>query len=188
MFAFAIYAVAVWFAAARWRRTWLSFAAVLAGGLGLVAVAYLHYRLNIWTHGRIYLRVLQVMLYPYTAMVVGMGLYIACLPRAAGERAAVHCPACHYDLAGLEPEGLVCPECGMLYEYAVARQIRGIHAGMMGDPTPEPMPRVIPNPRRKALISRGGAATPSRPAGPGPGGPRWPAIGSPAAWRHSSDG
>lgn len=168
VFAFVIYAVAVWYAAARWRRTWSGFLWVSAGGLGLVLVALFHYQLNIWTDGRIYLRVMQVLLYPYAILVVGMGLYIACLPRAV-VLPPRRCPACRYDLRGLDPDDLRCPECGMPYDYAVARQIRGIHSGIAEDPPPEPLPRILPNP-----LIRERASTRRRPEGPGPAAPRWP--------------
>jgi hypothetical protein len=42
VFAFAAYALAVWYAAARWRRQWAGLAAVAVGILGLLLVAYLH--------------------------------------------------------------------------------------------------------------------------------------------------
>ncbi len=109
MFFFAAYALLVWYAAARWRRRWESFAWVGAGIGGLVLLAWLHYCLNDWTHGRIYLRVLQVLLYPYTAMVGLVGFYICCLPTRVPESL---CANCRYDLAGLEEVGFLCPECG----------------------------------------------------------------------------
>jgi hypothetical protein len=109
MFAFVIYAVAVWYAAARWRRRWPSFAWVGLGLAGLLMVAYIHYRLNVWSDGKIYLPVLRSLLYPYTIMVVMVGVYIACLPRSKpGEH---RCSCCRYDLAGLTLPA-PCPECG----------------------------------------------------------------------------
>lgn len=107
MIFFAVYAVIIWYAAARFRRRWEAFAWVAAGAIGLILVALFHWRLSVWTGGRIYLRVLQALLYPYTVLVVVGGLYIACLPRP---RSKVHCRVCQYDLAGLEEP--VCPECG----------------------------------------------------------------------------
>jgi 4-amino-4-deoxy-L-arabinose transferase-like glycosyltransferase len=109
MLAFVVYAFAVWYAAARWRRRWPSFAWVALGLVGLLLIAYLHYWLNIWTHGAIYLPVLRSILYPYTILVVIVGVYIACLPRTRpGETS---CTSCKYDLAGLTMPA-VCPECG----------------------------------------------------------------------------
>lgn len=110
MFAFVVYAVAVWLAAARWRRRWAAFAWVGAGCAGLCLVAWIHTLANEYTGGRLYLPVLRSLLYPYTALVGGVGLFIALLP---GRRAGCpRCPVCDYDLAGLLQERMVCPECG----------------------------------------------------------------------------
>ena len=151
MFAFAVYALLVWYNAARWRRHWASFAAVAVGVAGLLLVAYFHLCLNDWTHGRIYLRVLQIMLYPYTVLVAAVGLYIACLPRRVPDHA---CVKCRYDLRGLAGETDVCPECG----------------GLIVEPG----------------VSPAGAARSSPPAAPLRAGPRWPAIGAPAACHHQA--
>lgn len=109
MFAFVVYAVLVWYAAAKWRRRWPSFAWVALGVIGLVGLAYLHYWMNIWTHGKIYLPVLRSILYPYIVLVGVVGAYIACLPRTIPGQ--VRCSVCRYDLAGLRLPA-VCPECG----------------------------------------------------------------------------
>lgn len=109
MLVFVVYAVLVWYAAAKWRRRWRSFALVTLGLVGLVGVAYLHTWLNIWTDGAVYLPVLRSLLYPYMALVGMVGYYIACLPRARpGE---VRCHSCRYDLAG-HTLPAICPECG----------------------------------------------------------------------------
>lgn len=112
MFAFVLYAVLVWYFAVRWRRRWESFAAVGAGLVGLIVVGYFHLRLNEWSDGQIYLPVMQVLLYPYTLLVAGVGLYIACLPTAVGP---MQCVSCRYDLRGLERGTEHCPECGTVY-------------------------------------------------------------------------
>lgn len=156
MFFFAAYAMLVWYAAAKWRRRWESFAWVGAGLAGLVLVAWLHYCLNDWTHGRIYLRVLQIFLYPYTALVGAVGVYIACLPRRPAES---RCFTCDYDMTGLDRADVVCPECGVAHR----------PAGGGG-------------------FSPGPAARPFPAAAPLQAGPRWPAIGAPAACHHSADG
>ncbi len=109
MVLFSIYAVIVWFAAARYRRQWGSFASVAAGTAGLILVALFHIQLSRWTHGRIYLPTLQAVLYPYIGLVAIVGVYLSCLPRAIPETA---CRACEYDLRGLSAERVVCPECG----------------------------------------------------------------------------
>ena len=110
MFAFIAYAALVWFAAVRWRRTWLGWSAVAAGILGIVLVGYLHWQINEWTQGRIFLRVLQVLLYPYGLLVASVGFFICALPvRYAG----ASCRSCGYDLRGLETDERTCPECGV---------------------------------------------------------------------------
>jgi len=108
MFALIAYAVLVWYGALRWRRNWRGVAVVLLGVLGVVFTGYLHWMLNQWTQGRIYLRVLQVLLYPYGALVAGVGFFIAALPRVY---TGAQCRSCGYDLRGLETDERVCPEC-----------------------------------------------------------------------------
>lgn len=91
------YLVIVWWLACKFRRTWLGFACVGGGALFMALVIYAHYQLGEWTQGRIYAEVLQPILYGYGALVTGMGLFIASLPRRVE-----HGPACHvcgYDLA-----------------------------------------------------------------------------------------
>ena len=110
MFLFVIYAVAVWYFAIKYRREWLAFVAVLLGLGGCLLVIYLHTRLNDWMGGTINLPVLRGIMYPYTALVVGVGLYAACLPRRGRHG---HCDACGYSLAGLPHDEVErCPECG----------------------------------------------------------------------------
>ncbi|MCC6659287.1 MAG: hypothetical protein IT437_00205 [Phycisphaerales bacterium] len=134
------YAVLVWFAAARFRRQWKAFAWVGAGIVGLIIVALLHIQLNVWTHGQIYLPVLQSILYPYTVVVAVMGLYLACLPRRVPE---AHCTRCRYDLRGLEREPELCPECGA--SSTRARPARSRPAGA-------PHPGVLPGPATSGPI------------------------------------
>ncbi len=104
------YAMLVWVLAARHRRRPAGFVAVLLGLAGLIGLNYLHWLLSEWTHGRIYLPVLRSIMYPYTAMVFVVGLFIASLPRIS--RAG--CAFCGYSLHGLSPRlGMfTCPECG----------------------------------------------------------------------------
>jgi hypothetical protein len=112
---FSIYAVIVWFAAARYRRQWRAFASIAAGVAGLVVIALFHAQLARWSQGRIYLPVLQAMLYPYIVLVALVGLYLSVLPRCVP---ATACGTCAYDLRGLGEHdlqglaALVCPECG----------------------------------------------------------------------------
>ncbi|USN99990.1 MAG: hypothetical protein H6810_04845 [Phycisphaeraceae bacterium] len=104
------YALVVWVAAARHRRRVGGFLAVLMGLAGLVGLNYLHGLLSDWSGGTIFLPVLRSIMYPYTALVVVIGFYIACLPRTS----LVGCAHCGYSLHGLSPRyGIFfCPECG----------------------------------------------------------------------------
>lgn len=112
MFAFVLYAGLVWYAAVRWRRTWLGFALVFAGLAGVGLVAFAHYKLNKWTNGYINLPVLQVLLYPYGALILVIGLFIAALPRVYQ---GTQCRRCGYELHGLETRVRTCPECGTVH-------------------------------------------------------------------------
>lgn len=115
-----IYAVLVWFLAARFRRRWQGALAVFVG-LGLLAAlgsmsmtgeaGSIPDRLGIHLPQAIQggLRLLMVLLVPYTLMVGTIAVFLVCLPNA---RADTGCRYCHYDLSGLNPLGLVCPECG----------------------------------------------------------------------------
>lgn len=111
MFVFVAYAGIVWYLATRYRRTWRAFAAVAGGVAGLVFLAWLHLKLNQWTHGRIYILQLQVLLYPYTVTVAAVGFFVACLSRPYNPSL---CLGCGYDRTGLHAANLVCPECGRL--------------------------------------------------------------------------
>lgn len=169
MFAFVVYAVGIWYAAAKWRRRWLSFAWVGIGFLGCVFVAWLHYRLNIYTHGKIYLPILRSLLYPYTGLVVVVGLYIACLPR--GNRLEGCCPWCRYDLKGL-PRPAKCPECG--------RVSVGPVVGVTSKPEDWFGPVEVKPSWEGARVTRAAGAKPARSAEPRPEVPRWPGVAGPA--------
>lgn len=120
-----IYACVVWYVAMRWRRRWPSFMAVGASvmllgavGIGLRSVhAAVEFgaQPSLSITGPLRNPVVEALLWPYTGMVMAVGVYIACLPRSAPSEA--HCRGCHYDLSGMNPEGLVCPECGAAQEY-----------------------------------------------------------------------
>lgn len=127
MVGFVFYAALVWWAGYHWRRRWLGFAWVSLGFAGLVCMAWLHWRLSEWTHGRIYLPVLQVLLYPYTLLVAAGGVFMASMPKMLPYR----CASCGYDLEGLEGNLAVCPECGrthaMAYHVGEACHACGAH-------------------------------------------------------------
>lgn len=143
MIAFVVYAVLIWYAAARWRRRWEAFAWVGGGIAGLVLVALFHLQLSRWTDGRIYLQVMQWMLYPYTGLVGLIGLFLACLPRHLPE---AHCPHCEYDLRGLTLRDLLCPECGSPYRPPVTRGRRA-----KAHPAPASPGEDLPAPASAAL-------------------------------------
>ncbi|MAY75157.1 MAG: hypothetical protein CMJ31_10645 [Phycisphaerae bacterium] len=104
------YALIVWALAARYRRRPAGYLAVAIGFSGLMSLNLLHIKLNDWTEGEIFLPVLQSIMYPYTAFVTGIGVYIACLPHRSNRG----CAWCGYDLHGLGSlrEPCRCPECG----------------------------------------------------------------------------
>lgn len=107
MLVFPIYAVLVWAAAMHWRRRWPSFALVTAGVLVLVLGQRLVFRFG--EHLAPQYRHLFILLVPYTILMGSMGYFICLLPRRVHE---TECRGCGYDLAGLNPLGLSCPECG----------------------------------------------------------------------------
>jgi hypothetical protein len=154
MFIFVVYAMAVWFAAFRWRRRWESLAAIGLGATGLVIVAWLHYLLAVWSEGDIRLAVLQSMLYPYAGLVIGVGLYLAAMPQRLAS--PIRCLGCNYDMHSLDEPDALCPECG-----------RRLHP-----------------PRHGAIrVNPEEPATPPRPRGPAPVVLRWPPVEVPAAIR-----
>jgi hypothetical protein len=60
-----------------------------------------------WLYSGIHL--LLVLLIPYTALVALVAVFLVSLPRAKSKDG---CRKCGYNLSGLNPLGLVCPECG----------------------------------------------------------------------------
>src|SRR5690606_12418722 len=109
MFVFVIYAIAVWYFAARWRRSWRGLAVIVAATGGLLLVAEFHTRLEQWTPGSIYLPVLRSILAGYGVVVVAMAMFVFVLPRRVAEAAWA---VCGYDLSALEGHVEICPECG----------------------------------------------------------------------------
>ena len=101
------YALLVWIPAARYRRHWISMVVVLTGLLGLLGISAAHYELRHLSPSW-YIQGMQVLLYPYTALVTAIGLFIALLPR----RFDGGCPRCGYPVDGLPEPVDRCPECG----------------------------------------------------------------------------
>lgn len=120
MFLFVIYAALFWWLSVKHRRTWTGFAWAFGGFLGLCLLGYIHYRMDIWTNHRIYLPVLQTILYPYAALVLIVSLFLASLPP---KFRGIACRQCGYDLTGLEVARPRCPECGRQHAVVAARPL-----------------------------------------------------------------
>ncbi len=103
------YAMLVWWPCAVFRRRWPSFVAATLGVLGMMVIIEMHRRLGHMTEGRIFVPVMQVLLYPYMYLVGAVGLFIAVLPR---QPPLGHCGRCGYDLSGQAQDHWQCPECG----------------------------------------------------------------------------
>lgn len=136
-----IYAVLTWYLAGMWRRRWPAFAAVGVSATLLLSLARL---LSAWSeHIPWSYRMGLVLFWPYAALVVGIGLYIALLPRRPGPG---DCQRCHYDLSGLDPVDLACPECGEAF--------RGPGSGHETPIVLTPVPRLTAEQRRAAITRR----------------------------------
>lgn len=134
MLLFPFYAVAIWLLAAKWRRTWKGFASVFLGTTFLVLIEYTLYRIGTMKITAIEPNQALGLLIPFTFLVFVVGLFIACQRRAVPS--PIHCTRCHYDLSGLTPLGLRCPECGAPW--------RGVGSGFAADPTTPPAtPHVV---------------------------------------------
>jgi hypothetical protein len=103
----AAYAAFVLYFAVRYRRRWPAFVAVGLGVSALMLTARL-LSVNEVVFG-MRARQFAMLLWFETAAVGTLGLYVACLPRGRG---VMDCAQCGYDLSGLEPRELRCPECG----------------------------------------------------------------------------
>lgn len=146
MLLFVIYAVAIWYAVYRTRRTLRGMACLLGGVALLIVVAWLHYKLQEWTTFDIFLPVLQIILYPYTVLVLGVGVFFLWLPHPG-------CRVCGYDISQLA-HASVCPECGSTYEERTTRRGRRVarrrhaeHANLA--PAPASAIRLTPEQRSR---------------------------------------
>lgn len=127
MFLFVVYAAFFWWMSVKHRRTWTGYLWATGGFLGLCFLGYVHYRLDIWTNHRIFLPVLQTILYPYAGLVLVVSLFLASLPpRFRG----IACRQCGYDLTGLEIARPRCPECGKQHAVVVSRPAACVVCGV----------------------------------------------------------
>lgn len=108
MFIFPLYAVLVWYLAAKYRRRWQGFAIVAASVLLIVLVGFFHAWLGEVTRGRFQVGNMRIILIGYGALIGFIGLFIACL----GREQPWHCQFCGYNLLGHAEANPRCPECG----------------------------------------------------------------------------
>ena len=139
------YALVTWYLAAKHRRRLLGGFVVLGALIGLVLLNWFHIKLGQWTHGEIFVPVLQTITYPYSILVVVVAVFIFCIPRETGDR----CVKCRYSLDGLTTiRGmLICPECGKKNPTRSAYRRSGIDRGSFitdddrRNSAPDPSPR-----------------------------------------------
>ncbi len=110
MILFAIYAVLIWFFAARWRRTLKGFSVVFLGAALALLTTYVAFRFL----AKDTFVPLSLLLTAEGVAVLSVGLFIVCLPARPDGR---HCGYCWYDMSGLDATVPVCPECGGQREF-----------------------------------------------------------------------
>jgi len=127
----AVYAVAVCLLVAKHRRRPLGYAVALLGAAMPLAVLALIRRV-VPPSDDVSALSISLIMYAEAGFLLVMGVFLASLPRATPR--GMVCARCHYDLGGLDPAGLSCPECGQAW--------RGKGSGQE-----EPEPERIPIPR-----------------------------------------
>lgn len=105
------YALVVWLSAYAGRRRVSGLVAAVAGVLGLLAVLWFYAGMHEWSGGRFCPPVFRTVLYPYIALVGGVGAMLAFAPRPFTAGAGRYCSNCRHDLTGLPQSMRVCPEC-----------------------------------------------------------------------------
>ena len=108
MLVFPIFSALVWSLAMVWRRQWPSFAVVTGALVFLFGLMGL---LSAWDERLpAMFKIFHEVMWPYIILTGAVGYYICVLPRPfTGD---LTCKRCGYHLGGLNPRGLVCPECG----------------------------------------------------------------------------
>lgn len=110
MMLFPLYALFIWYLCFKHRRRWQGIVAWLAGTLSIATLAMLDLRIRTWLgFAPNALVSLQLLLWIEAAAVFLMGAAIVIMPRRG---AKVPCRKCGYELAGLEHDNPMCPECG----------------------------------------------------------------------------
>lgn len=140
MIILAIYAVFVWYLTLRYRRQWRGFVSLALG----VLVLWLGVRLlnagDDRARGVTRSHQMLTLLWAEMFIVAGVGLFTVCLPR---KRKEMDCFGCGYDLSGLDPRELTCPEC--------ARRWTGLGSGLADDAS---IVKLTPMPSRPAGTNR----------------------------------
>lgn len=126
MVLFPAYAVLIWVLTWRTRRTWLGFATVAAGVLGVLILGLLHHYTELVFPISVSGPFFPLMLAVEAAFVLVVGLFIAALPLRRIDRP---CRRCRYELQGLDDPNPTCPECGMAH---AARKVRRRHCRCCG--------------------------------------------------------
>ncbi|MCC6426734.1 MAG: hypothetical protein IT435_07920 [Phycisphaerales bacterium] len=123
MMIFVVYAALVWYAAAKWRRQWLSFVIVTLGVGLILAIMLSGRRLAEWTGIPILQMMVNGLLYPYIFLLGFIGYFIALIPRPPGEGSKRPCEHCGYDLIGHDDSATpICPECGEPIKIKIKRR------------------------------------------------------------------
>lgn len=110
MFIFPVYAMISLYAIGLNRRRWLGYALAIACPLLILLAMRLLDEVARWTNGAFKPGGIKIMFYPYAILLFMAGAFLSLLPRA--KPAVGHCEKCGYDLAGLERDMPLCPECG----------------------------------------------------------------------------
>jgi hypothetical protein len=104
----------IWYLAIRYRRHWIGYACVTGGALLLILISRPAVGENalaalLPSGFRSGYRQMMALLIPESVLIALVGYFIVSIPHRHGP---TQCRRCGYDLQGLSPRGLSCPECG----------------------------------------------------------------------------